>query len=39
VTAKGTQLKHICNFLPDINKKEEVCGKDHQCKDFHKTTN
>jgi hypothetical protein len=36
VTAKGTQLKHICNFLPDINKKEEVCGKDHQCKDFHK---
>lgn len=36
-TIKGTQLKHVCNFLPDFNNKEVVCGKDHQCKDYHKT--
>jgi len=35
-TSKGTALKHICNFLPDFSKKEEVCGKEHRCKDFHK---
>jgi hypothetical protein len=35
-TKAGTPLKHICNFLPDFNNKEVVCGKDHQCKDFHK---
>lgn len=36
-TPKGTPLRHICNFLPDVNKKDVVCGKDHQCKDYHKT--
>jgi hypothetical protein len=35
-TAKGRPLKHICNFLADISKPLEVCGKDHSCKDFHK---
>jgi hypothetical protein len=34
---RGTPLKHICNFLPDQSKPDQVCGKDHQCKDFHKT--
>jgi hypothetical protein len=33
---RGTPLKHICNFLPDLSKPDQVCGKDHQCKDFHK---
>ncbi len=33
---RGTPLKHIWNFLPDLSKPDQVCGKDHQCKDFHK---
>jgi hypothetical protein len=33
---RGTPLKHVCNFLPDPSKPDQVCGKDHQCKDFHK---
>ena len=28
-TFNGKELKHVCNFLPDKNKPEEVCGKEH----------
>ena len=34
-TAKGRDLKHICDFVPDQNKPSEVCGKDHIRKNFH----
>jgi hypothetical protein len=35
-TAKGRQLKHMCDYAPDPAKPGEVCGKDHMRKDFHK---
>jgi hypothetical protein len=35
-TAKGRQLKHVCDYAPDPAKPGEVCGKDHMRKDFHK---
>jgi hypothetical protein len=35
-TAKGRQLKHICDFAADPSKPTDVCGKEHIRKDFHK---
>jgi hypothetical protein len=35
-TAKGRPLKHVCDFIADMTKPNEVCGKDHMRKDFHK---
>jgi hypothetical protein len=35
-TAKGRQLKHICDFAADPAKPTDVCGKEHIRKDFHK---
>ena len=34
-TAKGRELKHICDHTPDLAKPAEVCGKDHIRKNFH----
>jgi hypothetical protein len=35
-TSKGRPLKHVCDFIADPAKPNEVCGKDHMRKDFHK---
>jgi hypothetical protein len=35
-TAKGRPLKHVCDFIADPSKPQDVCGKDHVRKDFHK---
>jgi len=34
-TAKGRELKHICDHNPDPSKPLVVCGKDHIRKNFH----
>ena len=33
--SSGRELKHICNFLADKSKPEEVCGKEHMRVKFH----
>jgi hypothetical protein len=35
-TAKGRPLKHVCDHIADPAKPNDVCGKDHIRKDFHK---
>jgi hypothetical protein len=35
-TAKGRPLKHVCDYIVDPSKPQDVCGKDHVRKDFHK---
>lgn len=35
MTSKGTPLRHVCNFRPDINKPTISCGKDHPATLFH----
>jgi hypothetical protein len=35
-TAKGSPLKHVCDYVADPAKPTEVYGKDHIRKDFHK---
>jgi hypothetical protein len=35
-TAKGRQLKHICDYAADPAKPTDVCGLEHVRKDFHK---
>jgi hypothetical protein len=35
-TAKGRQLKHICDYAADPAKPTDVCGMEHVRKDFHK---
>jgi hypothetical protein len=35
-STKGTVLRHVCNFVPDRNKPDVVCGKDHTRTSFHK---
>ncbi len=35
-SAKGTPLRHVCNYIADRNKPESVCGKDHTRVSFHK---
>ena len=34
-TAKGKDLKHICDHVADQTKPTEVCGKEHMRKSFH----
>lgn len=34
-TFSGKELKHTCNFVPDKNKPEEMCGKEHARVKFH----
>ncbi len=34
-TCSGRELKHICNYIPDKSKPEEMCGKDHMRVKFH----
>jgi hypothetical protein len=36
MTSKGRPLKHVCDFIADPSKPQDVCGKDHVRKDFHK---
>jgi hypothetical protein len=36
MTAKGRPLKHVCDFIADPSKPNDVCGKDHMRKDYHK---
>ncbi len=33
--SSGRELKHICNFIADKSKPDEVCGKDHMRVKFH----
>jgi hypothetical protein len=35
-SARGTPLRHVCNYLVDRNKPEVICGKDHTRVSFHK---
>lgn len=35
-TARGTPLRHVCNFAADRSKPDVVCGKDHIRTSFHK---
>jgi hypothetical protein len=35
-SAKGTVLRHVCNYIPDRSKPDVYCGKDHPRTSFHK---
>ena len=35
-SGKGTILRHVCNFVPDRNRPDVYCGKDHPRMSFHK---
>jgi hypothetical protein len=35
-SAKGTNLRHVCNYIPDRSKPDVYCGKDHPRTSFHK---
>jgi hypothetical protein len=35
-TSKGCPLKHVCDHVADPSKPQDVCGKDHIRKDYHK---
>ena len=35
-SVRGTALRHVCNFIPDRNRPDVVCGKDHTRISFHK---
>jgi hypothetical protein len=35
-SAKGTPLRHVCNFAADRSKPDIICGKDHTRVSFHK---
>ncbi len=34
-TLSGRELKHVCNYVADKSKPEEICGKDHMRVKFH----
>ena len=36
ITRKGTPLRHVCNWRPDMSKPDVFCGKDHPRFQFHK---
>jgi hypothetical protein len=35
-SARGTPLRHVCNYAADRNRPEVVCGKDHTRISYHK---
>ncbi len=35
-SAKGTVLRHVCNYIPDRSKPDVYCKKDHPRTSFHK---